>query len=383
MERINFLIVDTIHEIKAMIVDSLANVEYIQLVGEVQTAGDALAIIAKSKVEVVLIGAELDEDGYKAAGLILQEYPNLAVIICDETVTEDTLHRALLAGAKDVLVYPFTPARLVESICRSHEITRRKLAAGQEAGSRGRPRAAAGKVMTVFSTKGGVGKTFVATNMAIALHKKTHLKVMLIDLDLDYGNAALALNILPRSAISDLVNDIHSLDAELIENYLLTHESGIRFLPANVQPQVQDYIRADHVEVIIKTLQQTYDYIVVDMPSHFHPPCSPALLLADKLFVVTTPDVSTVRNVMASLKVLYEANYPKTKVNIILNRVDKRGQIQRKDVEKTMNQPVFGLIPADYRTVAKSLNQGIPVTQNQSRRGLGKNFMVLAAKITR
>jgi pilus assembly protein CpaE len=258
---------------------------------------------------------------------------------------------------------------------------KRKTTIHKENGNKVRRKATNGQVFTVFSTKGGVGKTFISINLAVSLAKNTGKRVVLVDLDLDCGNAALALNVLPKYTIADIIDDIRNIDADLIESYLIPHESGIKVLPANSQPQMSEFINAEHIDIILRTLQSSFDYVVVDMPARFHEPVNPAFAIADKLFLVTTPEVSTVRNIKASLLTLNDLNYPKSKIKIILNRLDSKGEIKAKDVESTLNQALYGSLMADYRDVISSLNMGIPFVVKNPRDTITKGFNSIVKKI--
>ena len=149
---------------------------------------------------------------------------------------------------------------------------------------------------------------------------------MLVDLDLDFGNAALALNLYPKFTISDIVDDIRHIDSDLIESYLVPHESGIKVLPANLQQQMNEFINADHIRIIIEALRESFDYVIIDMPARFFETIMPALALADHLLVITTPEISSVRNIKALLVTLKELNFPQSKIRIILNKEDSRGR---------------------------------------------------------
>jgi pilus assembly protein CpaE len=217
-----------------------------------------------------------------------------------------------------------------------------------------------GKIITVFSTKGGVGKTFISTNLAVSLAQHTKEKVVLVDLDLDFGNVALALNLVPRYTIADVINEIRNLDQELMEGYLVPHRSGIKVLAANAQPQTTDFVNAEHIEFMIKVLQSTFDYLVIDMPARFHEPVDPVFQLTDLLLLVTTQEVSTIRNIKASLAALNSWSYPQHKIKLVLNKAESHSDIKIKDVETTLDRSLFGMVPAEYKPVSSSLNKGIP-----------------------
>ena len=381
MENIKVLIVEVLQELRTHIIDILSNVEYIKIVGEADSIEEAFKKLEEKHADVILIGADVSGDGYKVTEKVNLEYPEVAVIIIEENFAEDTIYKALFAGAKDVLVYPFTPTKLVNTIHRSHELLKKKSVIHRENTSKVKRQSSLGSVITIFSTKGGVGKTFIAINLAVALHKECGKRTVLVDLDLDFGNAALALNIVPKFTLSDVVDDIKNIDQDLIESYLIPHESGISILPANAKPQITEFINAEHIQIILRTLQKSFDYIIIDMPGRFYEPVNPAFVIADKLFMVTTPEISTIRNIKSALITLNDLNYPKSKIKIILNRADSKGLIKTKDVETTLNQDIYGSISFDYKAATASLNEGITVVEKNIKSRMGKEFMKLAKKV--
>lgn len=382
MDRIKALIVNEDIEERSSVIDTFSNVEYITVEGEAESSEEALELLESVNPDVILIGAYIPGDGYKLAEKIFKTYPEKAIIIIERELREETMRKAIFAGARDVLIYPFTPSKLVDSVYRCFQLEQKKQLIQRDTVLRPRRKARQGQVVTVFSTKGGVGKTFVSANLAVALAQQTKEKVVLLDLDLDFGNAALALNIIPRYTIADIINEIRNLDQDLIESYLIPHRSGIKVLPANAQPQMSEFISAEHIEIIIKVLQTAFDYVVIDMPARFSNPVDPAFRAADILCLITTPEVSTVRNIKATLNALNDLNFPKNKIKLVLNREDARTEIKPKDVETTLNSTLYGIIPADYRLVNSSLNKGIPVVLLYPRAKVSRSFLDLATKIS-
>jgi len=381
MENIKVLIVEVLHEQRTNIINTLSNIEYMKIVGEAGSIEETFEKLEEKHVDVILIGSEVSGDGYKVAEKVNMEYPEVAVIVIEKNLVEDTIHKALFAGAKDVLVHPFTPTKLVDTIYRAHEMLKKKSIIHRESTLKSKKQSNLGKVITIFSTKGGVGKTFIATNLAVAVQKETRKRTVLVDLDLDFGNTSLALNIIPKFTLSDVVDDIRNIDQDLIENYLMIHESGISILAANAKPQITEFISADHIQIILRTLQKSYDYIIVDMPARFYEPVNPAFAISDSLFVITTPEISTIRNIKSALNTLNDLNYPKSKIKIILNRADPKGLIKAKDVEATLNHDIYGSIDFDYKTAISSLNEGVTVVEKNMKNGMGKEFMSLAKRI--
>ncbi len=381
MERIKVFVVEDEPVKKANIIDILSNVEYIVLEGNAGSAEEALNMVEQVNPHVMLIGASIPGDGYKLAEQVFTSYPWISMIMIEDELREDTMRKAIFAGAKDVLIFPFTPAILVDSIYRSHQMEKKKQVIQRDKTPALRKKSRQGQVIPVFSTKGGVGKTFISTNLAVSLAQHTGEKVVLIDLDLDFGNAALALNLIPRYTINDVVNEIRNLDQELMESYLIPHRSGIKVLAANAKPQMTEFINEEHTGLIIKVLQSAYDYVVVDMPARFYSAVDPAFQEADLLMLVTTQDLATIRNIKACLTSLNSLKYPRHKIKLLLNKAEKRSDIKPRDVETTLNHSIFATIPAEYKLVSSSLNKGIPVVLLYHRAAVSRSFQGLVRRI--
>ncbi|UNC93453.1 nucleotide-binding protein [Candidatus Contubernalis alkaliaceticus] len=382
MDRINVIIVEDDQEERANITEILSSVEDIKIMGEADSSEEILEALNTFTPDVLLIGAYIPGGGYQLAEKVSSAYPGITMIIIERELREETFRKALFAGAKDVIISPYTSSALVDSIYTSVQMELKRPAVKSSSGSTaGRQFQKQGQVITVFSTKGGVGKTLVAVNLAVSLAKEKKGTVALVDLDLDFGNVALALDTLPRYTISDAINEIPEFDPESLESYLFPHSSGIMVLPVNAQPQGSDLIAYQQVDMILKMLKSLFDFVVIDLPSRFSEPINSAFELADLLVMVTTPEVSTVRNIKTSLMALSELNYPKNKIKLVLNKAEPRGEIKPKDVETTLNQRLYAVLPVDYKVAGSSLNKGIPAVLLYPRAKISRSFQDLARKI--
>ena len=381
MDLIKVLLAGVRQEEKENITNALANVEYISATDGAENTEQVLEILEQRHVDVVLVDAYISGNGYKLTEAIVEMFPGIAVIIIERELKEDTMRAALFSGAKDVLIHPFTPSKLVDSIYRSCQSERKKRTAQQGKAHRQKTENR-GQLITVFGTKGGIGKTFISTNLAVALAHHDGGRVALIDLDLDFGNAALALNIIPQFTIADVVNEVANLDQDLMESYLIPHSSGIRLLAANAEPQMTEFVSAEHVEMILSLLQNAFDYVVVDMPARFYDPVEPAIQNADMLIMATTPEVVTLRNIKSCLNTLGALKFPANKIKVVLNKADSRSDIKLKDVEATLNAKIYASLEADYRLVTSSMNQGIPVVTMAPRSKISRGFKDLVKVIS-
>lgn len=363
------------------IMDILKNIDYVNVIGDYTDEEVVWESLERSPSEILLLGAGENGKGYAFAERVSTVHPETGIIMLENELLEETMHNALFSGAKDVLVKPLEAEKVAGAIYRMHQLSEKKATMQNNSMHTKVRKRDLGQVYTVFSTKGGVGKTFVSINLAASLAKKQDTRVVLVDLDLDFGNAALALNLYPKFTISDVVDDIRNIDSDLIESYLMPHESGIKVLPANLQQQMNDYMNAEHIRIILESLRESFDYIVVDMPARFVDKVMPALALADTLLVVTTPEISSVRNVKALLATLLDLNFPQSKVKIILNKEQIRGDIKQKDIEVTLSKKVDATIGFDYQKVLSSLNRGIPLVSEYPKHSVSKNIEKLCIRI--
>lgn len=380
MDIIKVLLLGKAGEDRNKTEEMLLNIEYITLSAIADTWEEAAGILENHTFDVILIDSDTEGNVYDISDKLSEEFPESAIIILADNLQEETIHKAFFAGVKDILIKPVSPVELVDSIYKASRQLKKKLSFHKETIIKSKKKNGRGQVFTVFSTKGGVGKTFVAMNLAVSLAKDKDKKVVLVDLDLDFGNVALILNIIPRFTISDIVDDIRNIDQSVIESYLTPHQSGLLVLPSNARPMMNEFINGEHIELIFRALQDTFDYIVVDMPSRFHNTINPAFTISDQLLMVVTPEVSAIRNVKAALITLNELNYPKSKIRIILNKAGEN-EIKIKDVESTLNFNLLASLNDDSRHAASTMNLGIPYVLKYPHSKLTKDFNNLVKKL--
>jgi pilus assembly protein CpaE len=381
MDKINLLLIDRMNEVKNEIEEILLNVEYIQFVGIARDTIEASEFIEMKYIDVVLINSGMDDKGYEISEKLSMEYPELAIIILEDELEEETIHKAFFAGSKDIIIKPINPSNLIDSIYKANQITKKKAVIHKESSVKSKKKSKLGQVITVFSTKGGVGRTFIATNLAIVLARRNkEERAVLVDLDLENGNIALALNILPRYTVSDIVDDIRNINQEDIESYLTPHESGLWVLPANSHPMMNEFINSEHIDIIIRILQNTFDYVIIDMPGRFCETVNPAISSADYLLMIVTPEISAIRNIKAALISLNQLNYPKSKIKLVLNKAE-RNEIKFKDIASILNYNIFAMLTADHRRAVSTMNMGIPFVVKNPHSGLSKDINNMVKKM--
>lgn len=379
MDVIKLQILTDQPDLRGALADKLKAIEYIKIEKPVHFQGDLKESFSTDISDVVLISEQYLGDGYKASEIITTNYPYKTVLLMEDELSQSNIRRALTSGASDIISPNADTQELTEAIYRAHASHLQKQEMLME--STKQRSNLEGKIFTVFSTKGGTGKTFTSTNLAVALAQETGKRVVLFDLDLDYGGDSIALNTPVKYSMANVINEIRNIDEDLMESYLLTHESGVKILAANPEPSFNEYVNSDHIELILRTLQSSFDYVVVDMPGRFMETVNPAFSMATMVLLITTPEILTLKNIKASLVIFKELNYPVSKLRIILNKASKVG-ISRKDVESTLGYEVFAEIPEDIKGARKSQNEGKPYVTTFPRSQTTTGFSRLVSALT-
>jgi pilus assembly protein CpaE len=230
-------------------------------------------------------------------------------------------------------------------------------------GGSGRPR---GRIVTVFSAKGGCGKTTLATNMAAALAARGRREVALVDLDLAFGDVAIALQLFPAHTIADAVPLGENLDYGSLQSLLTPHSPGLTTLVAPVEPGSGEQIPAALVSRILEVLRDHYDYVIVDTPPAFDDHVLSAFDLSDVVALIATLDIPALKNLKLTLETMDLLNYPRDRWRIVLNRADSKVGLAIHEVEKSLRAPTAAQIPSS-RDVPAAINRGVPIMLDDPR----------------
>ncbi len=257
------------------------------------------------------------------------------------------------AGADDYITKPFEEAELKLRVAA--QLRRKRMLAGQAGHELGR-------VITVFSLRGGAGCSSLAVNMAVGLTLMWDLPVVLFDLALPVGLCDVMLNLKPRYNLGDLAErSIDEIDADLIEGYLAQHETGLRFFGGSTDPAQSERVTDNLISYALGHLRENYAYIVVDTSHSFAPPVLAALDAADKILMPLTPDINSVRVGAASLKVFDSLGYPEDKTTLVLNWTFSKSGLATGRVEEVLHHPVEMVIPHAEGIWSEAINVGRPV----------------------
>jgi pilus assembly protein CpaE len=330
------------------------------------SADEAMAALAAEGRDVLglIVGPDLDDQQALAlAGMTQQGAPDVSVLLIRYHDSSDLFRTALRYGVKDVISTPNDETAVRSSAARALEIAR--ALRGRLAG--GAPDVggdADGRVITVFSSKGGCGKTFLATNLAFAL-AQTGAEVALVDLDLHFGDVAIMLQLFPAHTIQDAATT-QGLDTVALKSQLTHHRDGIWALLAPTEPTVADTISPQSVAAILKLLRRNFDAVVIDTPAAFSDQVLAAFDESDAIAVLASLDVPSIKNLKLALQTMELLHYPRTRLRVVLNRADSKVGLRLADVEKILGGPVDATIPSS-RSVPLSVNKGNPIILEDPR----------------
>lgn len=380
MKAIRVLIASAQFQQCVKIAAYLEDIEHIKVLDPVNDGDGLMESLTRSAPDLVIVDADLDGDGFASAVQARELNPGLAVIMIIESFHTDAMFRAIRAGVHDVLLGPPDAAALHETIMRVYNDVKTKEAASRVP-VRPQGKKSQADVITFFSSKGGVGKTQAAINTAAALAQRADLDVVLLELDTDFGTLASDLNLQPFYTLSDIIEDLEAVSERTIGSYLTVHESGIRVLPGTSHPHSGRKVSEEHTAAVMTILREVFDFVIIDLPSQIKPELQPALMLADRVMIMATPEVSTLRNTKSALLILENMGISKEKLKVILNRSDGNGPIRQSEVMRTLEYEISGSLRNDAKSVSAALNEGKPLVQEARKNSLAQDYRDLADRI--
>lgn len=361
MKGIRVIIVDDIGDTRDSIRRLLEFEANITVIGEAGSGSEGLRLAENLHPDIVLMDINMpDMDGIRATELLSLRAPDTTVIIMSVQEDPSYLRRAMMAGARDYISKPFTGNELASTILKVYEIEHRKREALGEKIEvpSAKEKQRMGQVITFFSTKGGVGKTTLATNLAVELSRSGKHRVLIMDFNLQFGDVSVFLNLSPKRSIADLTQS-GGLQFSEIQSFLLTHSSGIQVLAAPTRPEYAELVTPEQVAQILREVKYHFDFIICDTVSRFEDISLVSLEQAEKIFLIVGMDVPALKNAKLSLETLDSLHYLE-KTTAISNRSASDLGLKIKDVEKAINFKIGFEIPSDGKSLIPALNQGIP-----------------------
>ncbi len=334
---------------------------------------------------VVVLGPSCsDSEVLATVERTLSRRADVGVVLVADELSTTVLQQALRSGVKDVLTLQGDTLQVVEAIERvgsSLSTTSATDAGAAVPAGIGGESGEQGRVTTVFSTKGGSGKSVMATNLAVVLAEQSDGPVCLVDADLQFGDVAVMMKLAPSHTVVDAVSNIDRLDAQLLDSLLATHEaSGLRVLPAPLEPAFADQIGAGDMVKIIEVLRHFCSHVVIDTPAYFNDVVLGLVEVSDDVLLVAGMDIPNIKNVKIGLQTLRLLNTPMEKLRLILNRANSKVKLDIGGVERTLQVSADALVPSDV-IVPQSVNKGVPFVLSHPKSGVAKAIRQLAETI--
>jgi len=394
-DKIRVLIVDDIAETRENIRKLLQFETNIEVVGTAKSGREAIQLSQEMAPDVVLMDINMpDMDGIAATEEIRKKAPATMVVILSVQGDQNYMRRAMLAGARDFLTKPPNPDELTAAIRRAGAVAReernkRSLAYVTLNGGGTQPlvgpRVIHGKVIMVYSPKGGTGCTTLAVNLALALHND-ETRVLLVDANMQFGDVAVFLNEQGKNTILDLTPRADELDPDIVEEVMIKHAaSGLHILAGPSRPENAEKVTTAQFMKVLQYLRQLFAYIVVDTCSYLNDVTLAVLDDSDVVVLVTTQDIPSIKDGRLFLDLMATMGIPLDRVAFVINRFDKRIAITPEKVAENLKLELAAVIPLDERVVIPSVNRGVPfVLDNKmqpSARGVFTLAEVLRAKL--
>ena len=351
--------------------EALSNHPELEVVGASEQVSQAASALAGGHLGAVLHATRSPSLPVNELAAI-REQTAAPVIVLASGAHSTLLEEALDADVSDVLLLPQLTENVVFAIRKAAHAGRRLAAQGGH-GRRGR-------IVTVFSPKGGTGKTSIATNLAAALAKHQGKRALLLDLDLQFGDAAIMLGLEPEKTIYDLVVAPGELDSEKLAGYITRHPCGLDMLPAPLRPEDAELVTEAKLARLLEVARESYDVIVVDTSPFFHGPMLATLDRTDELLMLCGLDVPTLKNVRLSLQTLELLSFPTTRIRFVLNRANSKVGMSKKEVEGALEVQISFEVPSD-RAVPISVNRGNPAVLAEPKAEFSKAVRAMAKEL--
>jgi len=375
MEKIKVMIVGNsdskIYELKGELTH-----EDIAFMGFSKQGAGAMEKVLSINPNVILIQCEEEyDDAVELAETVYIKMPGCCVIMLCDKLEGDIIEKAMLAGVRKVLQRPIDSKTLIENIKLAYSVERTRALNVNTSATNMQSR-----VITVFGTKGGIGKTTISVNLAVLLAQMGK-KTAIIDTDLQFGDVNVFLDLDPKDTIAELAQDRNASDIDAIKRFMMLHYSGVSVLCAPKSPEYAEYVTAKHIETIINTMRPHYDYIIIDTTPMFNDATLVAIENANLVLLVSALDISTLRNTRMCLNIL-DSIQQKDKVELIVNRITD-GIITIRDVKRVLDMQIKNRISLDYKTALTSQNKGIPIVIEAPRTQIAQELTQIAKNIVR
>ena len=374
-EKIRVLIVDDIPETRDNVRKLLQFELDMEVVGQAGNGSQAIEAARQFTPDVILMDINMPGvDGISASQSVLKVVPTAQIIIMSVQSEADYIRKAMLAGARDFLMKPFSGDELTSAIRRVYDsrpvVTSAAAVAspaeGGGDGAMGEGDSSQGQIVSFYSPKGGSGCTTLSTNVAIGLSQKGY-RVVLVDSSFQFGDVAELLDIKPATTIIDLVDRLEDLDAEMMNSVLIGHETGLQVLLAPPRPEMAELVTIDLYERVLQQLSQMFDFVIVDTQSALVDTCILTLEVSHRIVLVARQNLASIANIRRFFGLMKQIGFDFQKILIVVNRAHERFGISVADIGDAIKRPVLASVVLDEFGVTHAADQGVPLLAGKSR----------------
>ncbi len=387
-EKIRVVIVDDVSETRENVKKLLQFEADVDVVGIARTGKEAIQISQELSPDVVLMDINMpDMDGIAATEAIRARQPSVQVVILSVQSDQNYMRKAMLVGARDFLTKPPMGDELISAIRRAGEMARieksksaqvQAMPVSSGGGGMAGVRGPKGKVISIYSPKGGVGCTTLAVNLALTLNN-SDTRVALVDGNLQFGDVAVFINEQGKNTILDLAPRSEELDPEIVEEVMVKHPgSGLHILAAPARPEHAEKVSSSQFSALLEYLSQMYAYVIVDTATFLTDVTLAAIDLSDLVVLVTTQDIPSIKNCRLFLDLLQTLGVERSRILFVMNRYDKRINITPERVAENLKQEVALAIPLDEATATKAVNRGVPFVLDSKNQPVSRGIFSLA-----
>lgn len=386
---IKVLIVDDIAETRENIRKLLQFEPDFEIVGAARNGQEGIDLAKELQPDVILMDINMpDIDGITATETIREKVPHSQIVILTVQTDPNYMRRAMLAGARDFLTKPPSVDEMIGAIRRAGDLAHEEkekskstvvLKPGNGSAPIGMNRS--GKIISVYSPKGGVGTTMLAVNLAVAL-QRDETPVVLVDGNMEFGDVMVFVNQQARNSIVDLAPRADELDPDVIEEVTMLHPaSGIKILAGPTKPEHAENVSGHQFSKVLQYLCHFYSYVVVDCASTLTDVTLSAIDLSDLIILVTTQEIPAIKDSRMFLDLLKPLNISRERLMFVMNKHDKRIGIKPEKVSENFKQEIKVVIPFEEKIVLPSINRGVPFMLGEKAKSINRSFLTLSEAV--
>lgn len=374
-QAISVILVDSDDSYRERLRDNLSAMEAVEVIAEATSLKERQNLTSIDEADILMVELNPKADHNEVLGRVekLKIYhPDVSVFFSSKEMSPDLIMAAMRAGAQEYLERPPKKEELERAIGRVRK---------QKSQTR-RKADIAGKILSIFSKKGGLGATTISVNTAIALSALKNDNVALLDLDFYVGDVSSCLDLHSEYSILDACGDNGQVELGKLQSCLTHHSSGVYVLPEPADPVDADAVKPSHIEQILQHMRSMFPYVVVDTSHSFDSRTLVALGLSDLIILPVVANISSVRAAKKTLEVLRSIGHGGDKIAIVVNRASRSDDIRISEIEKALKFPIFWTLPNNYRVAIDAMNSGKPIVHGKNTANLGKSISQMAESIT-